>query len=101
MTTPEGILDFIAELTWDDLPPQVRRQSKLCLLDLIGVGAGGAGTKLSRIIRDYSALDMGGALPMMFDGRGASVSGVALAGGMTIDALDGHDGFNPTKWHAG
>ena len=40
MTTPEGILDFIAELTWDDLPPQVRRQSKLCLLDLIGVGAG-------------------------------------------------------------
>ena len=101
MTTPEGILDFIAELTWDDLPPQVRRQSKLCLLDLIGVGAGGAGTKLSRIIRDYSALDMGGALPMMFDGRGASVSGVALAGGMTIDALDGHDGFNPAKGHAG
>ena len=35
---------------------QVRRQSKLCLLDLIDVGAGGAGTKLSRIIRDYSAL---------------------------------------------
>jgi 2-methylcitrate dehydratase PrpD len=101
MTTPEGILYFIAELTWDDLPPQVRRQSKLCLLDLIGVGAGGAGTKLSRIIRDYSALDMGGALPMMFDGRGASVSGVALAGGMTIDALDGHDGFNPAKGHAG
>ena len=59
MTTPEGILDFIAELTWDDLPPQVRRQSKLCLLDLIGVGAGGAGTKLSRIIRDYSASGYG------------------------------------------
>ena len=101
MTTPKGVLDFIAEVTWDDLPQEVRQQSKLCLLDLIGVGAGGAGTKLSRIIRDYSALDMSGALPMMFDGRGASAAGVALAGGMTIDALDGHDGFNPAKGHAG
>ena len=101
MTTPNGILDFISEITWDDLPPQVRLQSKLCLLDLIGVGAGGASTKLSGIIRDYCALDMSGALPMMFDGRGASASGVALAGGMTIDALDGHDGFNPAKGHAG
>ena len=101
MTTPKGVLDFIAEVTWDDLPQDVRQQSKLCLLDLIGVGAGGAGTKLSRIIRDYSALDMSGALPMMFDGRGASAAGVALAGGMTIDALDGHDGFNPAKGHAG
>jgi 2-methylcitrate dehydratase PrpD len=101
MTTPNGILNFISEITWDDLPPQVRLQSKLCLLDLIGVGAGGASTKLSGIIRDYCALDMSGALPMMFDGRGALASGVALAGGMTIDALDGHDGFNPAKGHAG
>jgi len=62
MTTPKGVLDFIAEVTWDDLPQDVRQQSKLCLLDLIGVGAGGA---------------------------------------MTIDALDGHDGFNPAKGHAG
>ena len=71
MTTPKGVLDFIAEVKWDDLTQDVSQQSKLCLLDLIGVGAGGAGTKLSRIIRDYSALDMSGALPMMFDGRGA------------------------------
>ena len=70
MTTRAEILDFIDEVTWDDLPDQVRRQSKLCLLDLIGVGAGGAGTKLSRIIRDYSALDMSGPLPMMLTGGG-------------------------------
>jgi len=44
---------------------------------------------------------MGGSLPMIFDGCGASVAGVALAGGMTIDALDGHDGFNQAKGHAG
>ena len=46
MTTPNGILDFISEITWEDLPPQVRLQSKLCLLDLIGVGAGGAKHKI-------------------------------------------------------
>ena len=101
MEAPNGVLDFIAEVTWGDLPQEVRRQPKLCLLDLIGVGAGGAGNKLSNIIRHYSALDMSGAMPIMFDGRGVSASGLALAGGMTIDALDGYDGFNPTKWHAG
>ena len=77
MEAPNGVLDFIAEVTWGDLPQEVRRQPKLCLLD------------------------MSGAMPIMFDGRGVSASGVALAGGMTIDALDGYDGFNPTKWHAG
>ena len=44
---------------------------------------------------------MGGPLSMIFDGCGASVAGVALARAMTIDALDGHDGFNQAKGHAG
>ena len=44
---------------------------------------------------------MGGPLPMIFDGCRAPVAGVALAGGMTIDALDGHDGFNQAKGYAG
>jgi 2-methylcitrate dehydratase PrpD len=94
MPKTTDILDFFANTQWDDLPLNVRLQSKLCLLDLIGVAAGGATTKLSKIARDYAVLDMGGPLPMIFDGRGASVAGVALARGMTIDALDGHDGFN-------
>ncbi len=38
---------------------------------------------------------------MLFDGRTASAAGLALAGGMTIDALDGHDGYNPAKGHVG
>ena len=44
---------------------------------------------------------MAGTLPLIFDGRGGSVTGVAIAGGMTIDVLDAHDGFNPAKSHAG
>lgn len=38
---------------------------------------------------------------MLFDARTASPAGVALAAGMTIDALDGHDGYNPAKGHVG
>ena len=95
MNHTNNIIAFSKELTWDDLPFKVRDYTKLCLLDLLGVAASGAGTKLSNIACGYAALDMSGTIPMIFDGRKASVAGVAMAGGMTIDSLDGHDGFNP------
>lgn len=93
--------DFLTGLRWSDLAPDIRQQAKRCLLDTLGVGAGGAGTRLSQIVRDHTAETFGGALPMLFDGRGASAAGVAMAAGMTIDSLDGHDGFNPSKGHIG
>ncbi|MEO0678008.1 MAG: MmgE/PrpD family protein [Pseudomonadota bacterium] len=37
----------------------------------------------------------------MFRAGRASAPGVALAGGMTIDAIDAHDGYNPAKGHIG
>ena len=101
MNHTNNIIAFSKELTWDDLPFKVRDYTKLCLLDLLGVAASGARTKLSNIACGYAALDMSGTIPMIFDGRKASVAGVAMAGGMTIDSLDGHDGFNPAKGHAG
>jgi 2-methylcitrate dehydratase PrpD len=94
-------LDLIHGLQWADLPARVQEQTELCLLDLIGVAAGGVGTRLSGIIRDHAAETFGGPVPMLFDGRRASAAGVALAAGMTIDALDGHDGYNPAKGHIG
>lgn len=101
MPNTVDVIDFLKQTDWDDLPSSVHDQIKLCLIDLIGVAASGARTKLSDIACDYASMDMGGNIPMIFDGRGASVAGVAMAGGMTIDALDGHDGFNPAKGHAG
>ncbi len=93
--------EFIHALHWQNIPDAVQARTKLCLLDLIGVAAGGSTTRLSRIVRDHAASEFGGAVPMLFDGRSASASGVALAAGMTIDALDGHDGYNPAKGHVG
>ncbi len=94
-------LDMIHDLKWSDLPADVKRQSELCALDLIGVACGGHGTRLSGMIRAHASETFGGSAPMLFESRTASAAGVALAAGMTIDALDGHDGYNPAKGHIG
>ncbi len=94
-------VDFIHSLTWRDLPTAVQTRTQHCLLDLIGVACGGLATDLSRIIRGHASDMFGGTAPQLFDARTASPAGVALAAGMTIDALDGHDGYNPAKGHIG
>ncbi len=94
-------LRFIHDLSWETLPTAVRQQSKRCLLDLLGVAAGGQTTDLSRIIRDHASEDFPGVAPLLFDDRSAAPAAAAMAMGMTIDSLDGHDGYNPAKGHIG
>lgn len=96
------VIDFIHDLTWDDIPAHVRHQAKRCLLDTIGVAIGGRQTDASRIIYDHAALCFGGQGGVLwFDGRALSMPGAALAHGMTIDSLDLHDSCRPVKGHAG
>ena len=95
------VLRFVQDFRLDDAPAQARDRAKDCLMDLCGIGLGGARTKLSRIICDHARQEFRGDMPLMFAPGLASPLGVALAGGMTIDALDGHDGFNPAKGHIG
>lgn len=96
----------LAELTFAELPVEVQRMATRCLLDLSGTAAAGATTRLSGIIRDH-AVEQFAAGPgapsarILFDGRRASPTGAALAGGMTIDSIDSHDGHVLTKGHAG
>ena len=94
-------IELIHKLNLNDIPDVVKAQAKLSILDLIGIGAEGAATKLSGIIREHAAQEFGGTIPMLFDGRTSSAQGAALAAGMTIDSLDGHDGFNMAKGHIG
>lgn len=98
--------DFLHDLSFGDLHEEVVRQARRCLLDLIGVAAGGSRTDLSAIIRNharshFAAAPDGPGARMLFDGRRVGPVGAALAGGMTIDALDGHDGHRLTKGHVG
>ncbi len=94
-------VDFIHDFALADAPAALRSRLPVMLLDLIGVGIGGAETPLSALIRGHAASQFGGDVPLFLDGRTASPVGAALAAGMTIDALDGHDGFNPSKGHIG
>lgn len=96
--------DFVHDLHYRDLPEPVRDFGRRCLLDLIGVAVCGSETELSRIIRDHAVCQFGAgerSARMLFDGRAVSPAGAALAGGMTIDAVDAHDGHKLTKGHVG
>lgn len=77
-----------------------------CVLDLAGTAAAGSETELSGIVREHVVQHFAAgaghrAARLLFDGRPASPVGAALAGGMTIDSLDAHDGHVLTKGHAG
>lgn len=100
----ERLLEFIHGTCFDDMPEAVIAHARRCLVDLCGVAAGGRATTLSQIICDHAteqfAAGSRGAR-MLFDGRRVSLAGAALAGGMTIDSLDAHDGHALTKGHVG
>ena len=99
------VIDFIQQLRFSDMPPEVARQAQRCFLDLIGVAAGGRSTKLANIACGFAVRQMGSqdtkGARILFDGRRASPTGAAYAGAAMIDALDGHDGHSLTKGHAG
>lgn len=96
------VLEFIHETRWEDLPLAVQEQARRCLLDTVGAAVGGSDTDLSRIIHNFSAANFAGrGAYLWLDGREVSPPGAALANGMTIDALDVHDGSNDVKGHVG
>ncbi len=95
-------IDFIHNLTWADVPPDVQHMAARCVLDLSGTLVAGQATELSRLVRDVTTAIYGGdEATLLLDGRRVSVPGAALANGMTIDAMDIHDGYRPCKGHAG
>ncbi len=99
-------LAFIHGLRFERLPGDVVHQVKRCCLDLLGVGAAGVATDLSRIARGFAARQMGAGdggrgSRMLFDGRRVGAAGAAYAAASTIDAFDAHDGHPLTKGHAG
>ena len=99
-----GAVAFARTLSFADMPDEVVRQAQRCLLDLLGVAAGGASTRAAATANTHAATQMTSRVEearLLFDGRSASRAGAAFAGASTIDALDAHDGHVLTKGHAG
>jgi len=104
MQAEKILTTFISDARFRDIPADVAHQARRCLLDLIGVLAAGTTTPLARIINNHAANHFAAGdrvARLLGDGRRASMPGVALAGGMTIDSIDAHDGMKRTKGHAG
>ena len=98
------VVAFVRTLAFEATPARGRAQAQRCLLDLIGVAAGGSRAPAATVINRYAvsqmaSVDVGARL--LLDGRRASVAGAGFAGAATIDALDAHDGHVLTKGHAG
>lgn len=100
------IQSFLQGLHFDDLPSTVRQQALRCLTDLIATAVAGSHTQLATIIgrharQHFASAINGPCAPPLLGGAAVSPSGAALIGGMTIDAIDAHDGHRLTKGHVG
>ena len=77
----QPLIDFVHSLRWQDVPAPVQDRTRDFLVDLLGVAAGGIGTRLSQIIRDHAADQFGaGAAParMLLGGRPVRPAGAPL-----------------------
>jgi 2-methylcitrate dehydratase PrpD len=96
-------IQFIHGLKLEDLPPDVVRQVKICLLDVVGACLGGAGAKGARILLDFASRQMAGEpeATIIRGGRKMSCSAASLVNGFIANALDIDDGHRVIKGHPG
>ncbi|SNS27750.1 MmgE/PrpD family protein [Tropicimonas sediminicola] len=93
---------FLLDLRWDDIPRPAQDRGRLLLLDLLGTAIAGTGTALHQSVLRYARRNLsGGRARVLFSDATLSPEGAALVGGMTIDAIDSHDGHRLTKGHVG
>lgn len=100
------VAKFTRSLVRNDVPAHVTDFARLLLLDLIGVTIAGTRVDAGRIARDFAVAHWaaGPGAPsarLMFDGRRTSMPGAAYALATQLDNLDAHDGWQPSKGHAG
>lgn len=102
----DKVARFTRGLKHDEIPGAVRDFGRLLMLDLVGVAIAGTRVDAGRIARDFAvehwaAGPAGPSARLIFDGRRASLPGAAYALATQLDNLDAHDGWQPSKGHAG
>jgi 2-methylcitrate dehydratase PrpD len=97
--------EFAANLRYDTLSEEVLQVLRRSLLDTIGVAAIGSQSEMAQIGTQTAGIMFGSTTTSsarcLFDGNLASAAGAAMAGAITIDSVDGHDGSSSCKGHAG
>lgn len=98
----DRVIQFIKELNWEDLAPDLRHQSKRCLLDALGALIAGAQTPPAHIVAKIAEGQFRGSeATILVRGSKASTSGAVLANGFAANALDIDDGYRLVKGHPG
>jgi 2-methylcitrate dehydratase PrpD len=99
-TATRRVAEFACDVSWEDLPADVRKQAIRCVLDLLGSTVAGSRTKVARLVANH-ALEAYGDGAALIIGRGVESTpvGAALANGFAANALDLDDGYRPVKGH--
>lgn len=92
MTVTERFAEYIHQTSFEDIPSEVQRYAKLCLLDWIGVTLGGSREPVSDILLDFIDI-VGGNEHATIIGKGRKTNLIfaALANGTLSHALDFDD----------
>lgn len=102
MMFTESVIHFIREVRWEDIPPEVRHQSKRCLLDTLAATIAGARTPVGRIMAKIARTQFpGNEATVLVHGFRSSAAGAAAANGFAGNALDIDDGYRLVKGHPG
>ncbi len=102
MNYTDHAIEFIQTLNWEELPPDLRHQSKRCLLDALGALIAGAQTPAGHIMAKIAASQYRGSeATIVVQGSKVSASGAVLANGFAANALDVDDGYRMVKGHPG
>lgn len=101
-----ALSSFLRGCHAETLPAETLQTAKLYLLDLIGVMIAADRLEASRIARNHAANHWAAgpgapSAPLLLDGRHVSLPGFGFAVATQIDNLDAHDGWQPSKGHAG
>ncbi|MEJ7568075.1 MAG: MmgE/PrpD family protein [Gaiellaceae bacterium] len=98
----EATIAFIHDLTWNDVPEDVRERVRLLQRDIVAVSLAGRETPAARIAADHATEQHPGcAATALVDGRRLSATGAAWANGVLANALDFDDGHRLVKGHPG
>jgi 2-methylcitrate dehydratase PrpD len=84
VTVSRAIAQFVGNLTWEGLPPDVQDRARACLLNSYGIALSGWMTPYAPVARE-TAMTLFGERPtgatMLGDGRRTTVAGAVLANG--------------------
>jgi 2-methylcitrate dehydratase PrpD len=96
------VAEFILDINWDSLPPDVQHKAGQALLDALGATISGTLTRVSKIAAGYAATAFRGEeATILLHGARATAAGAAFANGYAANGIDIDDCAKYTRGHPG